>query len=85
MDHDPNKESHKSCGGCTGIFWWATLAVAVLAIPAFGIVVSVIFPFRGLGALVIFVLACWLCTYLGMRLMANPIMHEKIGSHKEKH
>ena len=78
-----NESKGKSCSGCGSLFWWTTLVVAVLAVPAFALSVSYIFPFRGAGALVVFVLACWLCTYLGMRLMANPKMNEKINSHKK--
>ncbi len=79
-----NDAKGKTCAvSCVSLFWWTTLVVAVLAVPCFGIVVSYIFPFRGVGALIIFVLACWLCTYLGMRLMANPKMSEKINSRKK--
>jgi|GEM_PF-6462316 len=66
-----------------GIMWWTTLVVAVLAVPSFGFVVSYVMPFRGIGELAIFILACWLCTFLGMRLMSNPKMLEKIGSNKK--
>ena len=85
MENTPEKEPKGSYRNCSqmGLFWWTTLAVAVIAVPSFGLVVSYIFPFRGTGSLVIFVLACWLCTYLGMRLMSNPKMSEKIGSHKK--
>lgn len=75
------KESCKNCS-IMGILWWTTLTIAVLAVPAFGIAIAYIFPFRGFGGLVIFVLACWLCTYLGMRLMSNPKMAEIIGRKK---
>ena len=82
MDNSADKESHKKTACCGGIFWWTTLLIAVLAVPSFGIAVSYIFPFRGLGGLIVFVLACWLSTYLGMRLVANPKMSKKIGMHK---
>lgn len=58
------------CGGCwTGIYWWASLVVAVLAIPSVGFVMVKILPGHGITELAIFVLTCWVCTYLGMRLM----------------
>jgi hypothetical protein len=75
MHHKDGKECST---GCTGIMWWATLVVAVLAVPSFGVVVASVVPIRGAGEVVVFILACWLCTYLGMRLMSNPKMHEKI-------
>ena len=79
---DNNSQDHSSKNHVIGVFWWATLAIAVLAVPSFGIAVSYIFPFRGLGGLIVFVLACWLSTYLGMRLVANPKMSKKMGMHK---
>lgn len=80
MDH--NSGSSKDCK-VMGLMWWATLAIAVLAVPSFGFVVSYVMPFRGIGELGVFILACWLCTYLGMKLMSNPKMSEKIGSGKK--
>lgn len=62
-----------------GIWWWATLVIAVLAVPAFGIAVASVVPIRGAGEVVVFILACWLCTYLGMILMRNPRMNERLG------
>jgi len=69
----------KNCSGCTGMAWWATLVIAVLAVPCFGLVVAKVVPVSGIAQIIVFVLACWLCTYLGMRLMSNPKMHDKIG------
>lgn len=57
-----------------GVMWWATLLVAVLAVPSFGIIASLMWGSRGVGELVVFVAACWVCTYLGMHLMKNPKM-----------
>ena len=75
-----NTEGNKPCGtGCQGINWWATLVVAVLAVPSFGIIASSIIPVKGFEGVAVFIIACWLCTYLGMRLMHNPKMHEKIN------
>lgn len=79
---DDKEDDSKNCK-VMGLMWWATLIVAVLAVPSFGFVVSYILPFRGIGELVVFILACWLCTYLGMRLMSNPKMMEKIGGNKK--
>jgi hypothetical protein len=56
---------------CQGIFWWAKLVVAVLAVPALGAVVALASggAHKGFLGVVIFVVACWVCTYLGMKLM----------------
>jgi len=76
----------KGCGDCgSSLNWWATLVVAVLAVPSFGIIVSSFVPIKGAGEIVVFILACWLCTYLGMHLMKNPKMSEKIDfTNKDK-
>lgn len=74
----------KCCSmSCGDMAWWATLVIAVLAVPGFGLVVAKVVPVTGLAQVIVFVLACWLCTYLGMRLMSNPKMHEKIGGKKD--
>lgn len=77
MHHDKN-----CSGGCSGIVWWAMLIIAVLAVPSFGVVIAFMSPASGIGQLIVFVLACWLCTYLGMRLMSNSKMHDKIINKK---
>jgi hypothetical protein len=59
--------------------WWATLLVAVLAVPSIGVVIASASQLHGLGGLVVFVLACWVSTYLGMKLMQNPKMAEMLG------
>ena len=51
------------------LIWWATLVVAVLAVPSIGFIVSRLIPIKGIGELLIFILSCWFCTYLGMKLM----------------
>ena len=76
MDHE-----HKGCCGANSsweaISWWTKLVVAVLAVPSFGFIIAAFVPGRGLGQLIVFVLACWLCTYLGMRLMKNQETRDK--------
>ncbi len=63
------------------LMWWTTLLVAVMAVPGFGVVIAFMSPTDGVFQLAVFVLACWLCTYLGMKLMSGDIrMSKKIGS-----
>lgn len=57
--------------GTGSYFWWAKLVVAVLAIPALGGIIATALPVRGIGQIVVFVIACWACTYLGMKLMQS--------------
>jgi hypothetical protein len=73
-------EDNKSCStGCSGIMWWATLLVAVLAVPSIGAIVAFASQLHGVAGIVVFVLACWVSTYLGMKLMQNPKFSQKIG------
>jgi hypothetical protein len=74
MSHHEEKPSNAS-----KLMWWTTLVVAVMAVPGFGAVVAFISPTSGVLQLAVFVLACWLCTYLGMKLMSDPRMDKKIG------
>jgi hypothetical protein len=73
-----NDQTKGKCCDIGSLSWWATLVVAVLAVPSFGVVAAKMVGIQGLGEIIVFVLACWLCTYLGMRLMSNPKMHDRI-------
>lgn len=77
-------DDSKMCGtGCGGIMWWMTLLVAVLAVPSLGIIVSMALKVEGIVQVLVFVVTCWVSTYLGMRLMQNPKMQDKINSDKK--
>lgn len=52
-----------------GVYWWAVLVVAVLAIPSIGFIVAAAAPDKNVTQLVVFVFTCWVCTFLGMKLM----------------
>jgi hypothetical protein len=82
MDNDNMQaEGSKCCPfNFTTVTWWATLVVAVLAIPALGVVVAVVSGTKGLFGVSIVIVACWACTYLGMRLMKNPKISDKFDS-----
>ena len=54
--------------------WWAYLVTAVLAIPSLSYLLTSLLPVSGAIELLIFIIACWLCTYVGMRLMGAPSM-----------
>ena len=78
-----NHDKKGCCCSFETLAWWTTLMVAVLAVPSFGVVAARMVGAQGLGEIIVFVLACWLCTYLGMRLMSNPKMSEKISFKKD--
>ena len=70
----------KMCGsGCGGIMWWATLLVAVLAVPSIAIMVTTIFKVEGFVQILVFILTCWISVFLGMRLMQNPKIKESMS------
>jgi len=54
------------------IIWWAYLVTAVLAIPSLAFIITHSMPVSGFLELVVFIIACWFCTYMGMKLMSNP-------------
>lgn len=62
-------ESNKPGSFWAWAYWWSFLTVAVLAVPSIGFIFAMMIPDKDIGQLVVFVLTCWLCTYLGMRLM----------------
>lgn len=68
--------------GCSGIWWWATLVVAVIAIPALGLVIAAAFQAEGMVQIALFMVTCWLCTFLGMKLMQSPKMSERFNTKK---
>ena len=68
MDHG-NDNGKKSGGFWAGAYWWAFLTVAVLAVPSVGFLFAMVIPDKNIVQLIVFVLTCWFCTYLGMRLM----------------
>jgi len=79
MKDSKSGDSSKSCSmSCGNVYWWVTLIAAVLAVPSFGIVAAVMWGSKGIGEVIVFIAACWLSTYLGMKLMHNPKMSEKV-------
>lgn len=83
MDLKPDSFARPaSAPGRSTLCWWATLVVAVLAVPSFGIIVALMTGTTGLLQIWIFMLACWFCTYLGMRLMRQPRMTQPFDLHK---
>ncbi len=68
-DNEKKFESNNPGSFWAWAYWWAFLVVAVLAVPSVGFVLAMAVPGKGIGQLAAFVLTCWVCTYLGMRLM----------------
>jgi len=52
-----------------GIYWWACLVVAVIVVPSIAFAVTVALPGTGFAEILIFIVTCWVCTFLGMKLM----------------
>ncbi len=71
MNEDPG--SNKSSGKKFNyVIWWTYLVIAVLAIPSLGFIITNTMPVSGFLQLMVFIIACWFCTYMGMKLMSNP-------------
>lgn len=52
------------------IYWWACLVVAVLVVPSVAFAVKVALPPGSeFAQILIFIVTCWLCVFLGMKLM----------------
>lgn len=64
--------SNTSSENFNKVIWWTYLIVAVLAVPSIAFLLTATLPVSGFFALCIFIIACWACTYLGMKLMSNP-------------
>jgi hypothetical protein len=68
-----NDETGKKCCGFAtawgAIYWWAFLIVAVLAVPSIGFVFAALAPDQSLAQILVFIVTCWVSTFLGMKLM----------------
>jgi hypothetical protein len=53
----------------THIYWWSFLLVAVLAVPSIAFVVAALVPGQGITQILVFIVSCWVSTFIGMKLM----------------
>jgi len=60
------------------ISWWLMLVTAVIAIPGLAFSIVTVTGVQGIFGILVFMFACWGCTYFGMHLMKHPSMNEKI-------
>ena len=80
---------HRDDGSCCtnlawleGAVWWATLAIAVLAIPTLAFGVALAIPSEHeMAQAAVFIITCWVSTWLGMRLMNRA--HKRKNAHKK--
>lgn len=72
-----DKECCKMSNCFKNLLWWSKMTVAVLAIPSLAIIITSATQVSGAVEIVIFVLACWACTYLGMSLMKQVDKKDK--------
>jgi len=75
-----NKPNHPTADDLPwdAISWWLLLIVAVLAIPSLAFVIVTVTGVQGIMGILVFMFACWGCTYFGMHLMKHPNMKKKI-------
>lgn len=68
MDGGPDSQGEDvALGG----YWWAMLIVAVLAVPAAGLMIALAVGARGFFGVAIIMATCWASTWCGMRLMRD--------------
>ena len=72
MDEGKGANESSKKHSMVGVIWWAYLITAVLAVPSLSYLLTKMVPVHGIIELLIFVVACWFCTYVGMRLISNP-------------
>ena len=65
MDEEPRLQ----CKFCEEATWWAMLVIAVIAVPLIGSIIAMTLTHSSLGQVVIFMLSCWACTWIGMKVM----------------
>lgn len=54
------------------IIWWMLLIAAVLVVPAIAVLLATVVHVSGVEEIIVFVLACWLCIFMGLRFLRNP-------------
>jgi hypothetical protein len=52
--------------------WWVLLVMAVLVVPSTAFIFTSVLDASGGSEIAIFIAACWLCVYIGLRLMKAP-------------
>lgn len=63
------KGAEKAPSRLSGLMWWTTLAMAVLATPIIGASMAVATTQSPMGQVAVFIVSCWVSTWLGMWLM----------------
>lgn len=70
-----SKSCDMSSAGCGiaarigAMSWWVTLVIAVIAVPLAGTAVALALTDNSFAQILVFILTCWACTWLGMWLM----------------
>jgi len=63
--------------------WWVLLITAVLVVPSLSYTFTTVVHVSGGAEVLIFVVSCWICVYIGLQLMKSPrinsIMFENIA------
>ena len=65
------------------VSWWILLVIAVLVVPCIAYTFTTMVHVTGGSEVVVFVIACWVCVFIGLALMKEPyinsIMFENIA------
>ena len=64
------------------VTWWVLLVTAVLVVPSIAFTFTTMVHVTGGSEVIIFIVSCWVCVFLGLKLMNEPrinsIMFENI-------
>jgi len=71
-------------GVVAGLVWWTTLVMAVIAVPLIGGIVAMAITKSASMQMIIFMLTCWVSTWLGMWLMKKSQTHHLEWHHKQR-
>lgn len=70
-------DQNKADSQFAGLVWWITLIMAVVAVPIVGTSVALAITESAFLQMIVFVLTCWACTWLGMWLMKKADAHQQ--------
>jgi len=54
------------------VTWWIVLITAVIVVPSIAYTLTTVVHISGGSEVIIFIVSCWVCVYLGIKLMKMP-------------
>jgi hypothetical protein len=79
--HAWSPEKMKEAFAYKNITWWVLLATAVLVVPSLAYTFTTMVHISGGSEVLIFVVSCWICVYIGLQLMKTPRINSIMFEH----